>query len=232
MKPATGIRKRKIPAHINHECVGAIILAAGNSRRMNAPKPFLKFDQDLMFIEKIISTYLGWDCREIVIVISKNAGNQHDYFDHLPQKVTCVVNEHPEFERFYSVKLGLTFLLKSAFCFIQNVDNPFITPQLLDILFANRSQEHYIAPVFNHRGGHPVLLNRRTMDLTCHWPDDSANLKEVLNTMKCRKIEMPDDRILININCQEEYKRYFNDPFPSQEKSLKVNTIHDRLNLP
>ncbi|NQV01865.1 MAG: hypothetical protein HQ542_04420, partial [Bacteroidia bacterium] len=59
-----------------------------------------------------------------------------------------------------------------------------------------------------------VLLNRENIDLILGWPEELANLKEVLNTMECNKVEMPDDRVLININSQEEYKKYF-DPTPN-----------------
>jgi molybdenum cofactor cytidylyltransferase len=192
------------------ENVGAIVLAAGNSKRMNFWKPFLKFDKDNTFIEKIISIVLNWGCQEIVVVINKDIKNQSEYFDQLPEKVTCVLNEYPEFERFYSVKLGLGAIRSSSFCFIQNVDNPFISPEILDILYKHRSNEKYISPVFEGKGGHPVLLNRKNINQILNWPVNSAIFKEVLKTMECRVVEMPDDRVLININSPEEYQRFFN----------------------
>ena len=192
------------------ENVGAIILAAGNSTRMNSWKPFLKFDKDNTFIEKIISTFLHWGCKEIVVVINKDVKNHSEYFDQLPEKVTCLLNKHPEFERFYSVKFGLQTIRKSDFCFIQNVDNPFIDSQILDLLYQQRSDEKYVSPVFENKGGHPVLLNRENINHILNWPVNSANFKKVLNSMEGLNVEMPDDRVLININSPEEYKRFFN----------------------
>ena len=194
---------------VKPENVGAIILAAGNSKRMNFWKPFLKFDRNHTFIEKIISTFLNWGCHEIVVVINKDVKSQREYFDQLPEKVTYVLNEHLDLERFYSVKLGLQNMEESDFFFIQNVDNPFIDSQILDLLYTHRSHEKYVSPAFENKRGHPVLLNRENINQIHNWPVDSANFKDILNTMEYKKVEMPDDRVLININSPEEYAKYF-----------------------
>jgi len=188
---------------------GVVILAAGRSERMNALKAFLPFDENNLFIEKILSTYSGWGCREIAVVTNPEAQNQIKQLGMVPSNVTTVVNDHMEFERFYSVKLGLAAIRSSSFCFIQNVDNPFIDPQILDIIFEHRSEEKYVSPVFKGKGGHPVLLNRENISKILNWPVNSAIFKEVLKTMECRVVEMPDDRVLININSPEEYQRFY-----------------------
>ena len=209
------------------EHVGVVILAAGRSERMKEFKALLPFDRKERFLERIISVYSGWGCKEIVVVtnqemlkeIESRAGlgekkggtAKVENKGRLPGLVTLVLNDHIEFGRFYSVKLGLSAIRESEFCFIQNVDNPFVAKTILDLIYRNRNAEAYISPVFNTRGGHPVLLNRNQVELIAGWPLDDANLKEMLNTMECIKVEMPDDRVLININSPEEYKRYFTD---------------------
>jgi molybdenum cofactor cytidylyltransferase len=188
---------------------GVVILAAGRSERMKEMKAFLPFDDSNRFLEKILSTYSAWGCSEIVVVTNPEAMQRMKQAGIVPSSVTIVVNDHMEFERFYSVKLGLAAIRSSSFCFIQNIDNPFIDSQILDLIYEHRSDEKYVSPVFKGKGGHPVLLNRENMNHILNWPVDSANFKEVLNTMECRKVEMQDDRVLININSPEEYKRYF-----------------------
>ena len=191
---------------------GALILAAGRSERMKELKAFLPFDENTCFIEKIISTYSSWGCREIVVVTNQEAFQEMKQTVLVPAAVTVVVNDHVEFERFYSVKLGLGAIRSSSFCFIQNVDNPFIDSQILDLIYEHRSHEKYVSPVFKGKGGHPVLLNRKNINHILNWPLNSAIFKEVLKTMECRVVEMPDDRVLININSKEEYKRFINRP--------------------
>jgi molybdenum cofactor cytidylyltransferase len=189
---------------------GVVILAAGRSERMKELKAFLPYDENVRFIEKLLSTYSSWGCSEIVVVTNPEAHNQIKHLRMIPSNVTIVVNDHMEFERFYSVKLGLGAINLSSFCFIQNVDNPFIDSQILDLIYEHRSDEKYVSPVFKGKGGHPVLLNRENMNRICKWNVNSANFKEVLGTLECRNVEMPDDRVLININSPEEYKRFFN----------------------
>jgi molybdenum cofactor cytidylyltransferase len=191
-----------------HEA-GVVILAAGMSERMKELKAFLPYDENTRFIEKILSTYSDWGCSEIVVVTNPESLQQMKQTGMIPSAVTIIVNDHMELERFYSVKLGLGALRKSSFSFIQNVDNPLITPQILDLLYDHRSYEKYVSPVFKNKRGHPVLLNRENINHILNWPVNSANFREVLNTMECSKVEMPDDRVLININSPEDYQRLF-----------------------
>ncbi|MFH1296702.1 MAG: NTP transferase domain-containing protein [Bacteroidota bacterium] len=194
---------------VKPEHVGVIVLAAGSSERMKELKAFLPYDDNTMFIEKILSTYSGWGCSEIVVVTNQEAYRLIKQTVKVPSTVKMVINDHLELERFYSVKLGLGAIRTSSFCFIQNVDNPFIDARILDRLYAQRNDRSYISPVYKKKGGHPVLLNREIIDRIGNWPDDSANLKEVLGTIACTPVEMPDDRVLININSAEEYDRFF-----------------------
>lgn len=191
-----------------HEA-GVVILAAGRSERMKELKAFLHYDENTRFIEKILSTYSDWGCSEIVVVTNPEALLQMKQTRMIPSSATIVVNEHMELERFYSVKLGLGAIRKSLFCFIQNIDNPLITPQILDLLYDHRSSEKYVSPVFKKKRGHPVLLNLENINHILNWPVNSANFREVLSTMEGLKVEMPDDRVLININSPEEYQRFY-----------------------
>ena len=188
---------------------GVVILAAGKSERMKELKALLPFDGKLRFIDRIISTYSGWGCREIIVVTNPEAWQRIDRAGGLPPRVTTVVNDQLELERFHSVRLGLGAITTSSFCFIQDVDNPFITPDILDRLFEHRSHTEYLSPVFGQKGGHPILLNRENITKILNWPSKLANLKEVLNSMECSKIEMDNDRVLVNINSPEEYNSYF-----------------------
>jgi len=188
---------------------GVVILAAGRSERMKEMKAFLLFDKQNLFIKKILSTYSGWGCREIVVVTNQEASLRMKQTDMIPAMVKIVVNDHLELERFYSVKLGLGSIRTSSFCFIQNVDNPFIDETILDRIFQYRSEEKYVSPVFENKGGHPVLLNWENIGCIRNWPVDTAIFREVLNTMECQKVEMQDNRVLININSPEEYRKFF-----------------------
>ena len=187
------------------EKTAVIILAAGNSSRMHQLKAFLPFDDHTLFIEKIIALYSSFPCHEIVLVLNKEAEIQYNKINDLASNIKIIVNHHPEWERFYSVKLGLKALVDSEYCFIQNIDNPYITHDILSVLFLNRGKNHYVKPVFENRGGHPVLLGDEVIQYIKEYQQDDANLRDVISTQKCQEVEMPDDTVLININTQDAY---------------------------
>lgn len=207
------------------EEVGVVVLAAGRSERMKEFKALLRFDGKERFLERIMSVYSGWGCREIVVVTNQELLREmqneegrgerqgedgvEGHRAERPGLVRLVINDHLEFERFYSVKLGLGAIRKSKFCFIQNVDNPFIDKAVLDQIYLHRSEEAYVSPAYRGKGGHPVLLNREQISRIAQWPKDDANLKEVLGSWECLHVDMPDDRVLVNINSMEEYQRFF-----------------------
>ena len=196
------------PTVIKRKKTGVIILTAGVSDRMQIAKALLPLNEKETFIEKIISTYISWGCEEIIVVANIELSGMFSSMDILPGKVKVVINEHPEYERFFSVKLGLGQIIKSEYCFIQNVDNPFITGDILDTIYKKRSSESYVSPVFKGKGGHPVLLNLKNIMFIMNYPANNSNLKVVLKEQKCKKINMKDDRVLININNQKDFENY------------------------
>ena len=187
----------------------ALILAAGISMRMKSLKAFLPFDKKNNFFEKIVNTYSEWGCNEIVVVINQLFSDSLPNQINLPANLKFVLNEQLEFERFYSVKIGLQKMKDVDFCFIQNIDNPFITSDILDKIYDNKSQKAFVIPTYNNLGGHPVLINRSNINFVKSYPQNNANLRDVLGEMPSIKVEMEDESILININNTAEYGKYF-----------------------
>lgn len=189
------------------KATGVVILAAGRSSRMQVLKALLPFN-DSNFLNSLLMTYLGWGCKEVVVVINEYLGQNYSIPGGLRERVRIVKNDHLEFERFYSVKLGLQNITKTDYCFVQNVDNPFITENILERIYQERNPDQWISPRFKNQGGHPVLLNRGVINSIVNYPENDANLKEILESLPCKKIEMTDDRILININEQSDFDKY------------------------
>ncbi len=187
-----------------------IILAAGNSGRMGEAKSFLKWNENTTFIQKIINEYNQFACKNIIAVIN-SAGlnfyknNSYNFFN----DITVVVNNHLEWERFYSVKLGLEALKEKQFCFIQNVDNPFVSQELLQSLFADKDPFSYNAPYYKDKGGHPILINNKIINSIVNTSENDLNLKNVLSAFNKKKIDVSDETILYNINNMKEYNRLF-----------------------
>lgn len=191
--------------------LGVIILAAGKSIRMKTPKPFLKFDNKLSFIDKIIREYLEFDCKSIIVVINNRHSEWEDYKLKYKSKntISFIENTHLEYERFYSIQIALDSISDVDYCFIQNADNPFIDNPILKIIYEQKTDKAYIVPLFNGKGGHPILLNQKAMSVISNEAKKDSNLKFILKSVKRINIEVNNNKVLINVNTKDDYSRLF-----------------------
>lgn len=195
---------------INAKEFSAIILSAGESSRMGVPKLSLQFDENYIFLQKIVKEFMDFGCKEIIVVINE-IGNKYlkenDVF--LSENVKIVVNKHPEWHRFYSLKIGVNALSETNSCFVHNVDNPFVSQSTLENLTKETNKADYINPQYDGKGGHPFLISCLIQSDIKSAIEDELHLKEFLNQYKRLKVDVVDESILVNINTQEEYKKYF-----------------------
>jgi molybdenum cofactor cytidylyltransferase len=188
----------------------AIILAAGQSQRFGKPKFSLPFDAEKTFLEKIINEYVSVGCNKIVVVINpeskpyfqKAFWMQSDHFE-------IVINPNPEIGRFSSVKTGLAALAEPQPTFIQNVDNPFVTDELLQLLLGSLKKHDGVCPAFQKKGGHPLLISA-SLVTNLKSAEYGLDFKQYLKEFDIQKPEVTDSKVLANINAAEEYKKWFN----------------------
>lgn len=118
-----------------------------------------------------------------------------------------VLNHHSEKERFYSIQCGLKALEDSDFVFIHNVDSPFADLELLAQLYEKRKQADYVKPVFENRGGHPILISNKIVEKVLQIESSQMTFKTFLNEFVCEKVESDNDHIFTNINSESDYLR-------------------------
>ena len=106
---------------------GVLILAGGKSERMIFPKPYLLFEGET-FLKKIVEEYHNAGIKSICVIINEEfcKGKFEKFIDEVESKTIIIKNPNPELGRFHSLKLGLANILNLDFCFIQNIDNPFV----------------------------------------------------------------------------------------------------------
>ena len=187
-----------------------IILAAGRSSRMGMPKFALQFTANKTFLDEIIEQYSIFGCKKIVVIVNKEgliflqkqskkyAGN-----------IAFIENTHLDWERFYSIKLGIQNVENNFPVFIHNVDNPFIDQKVLEKLYSH-SSEDYIVPVFNGKGGHPILLSQNIAEEILKEKKNDLIFSGFLKKFEKTRIDVEDKNILVNINTREEYEKRIN----------------------
>lgn len=142
--------------------VHAIILAAGLSRRMGAPKMLLPWKKSPV-LGQVITTLQSCDLAGLYIV----TGGSHNLVEAeaAKYKVACVFN--PKFENgemIDSVKAGLDALPKDAEAvMIALGDQPQIQTDTVASLLAAYQRGFFpiIIPSFQMRRGHPWLIQRK-----------------------------------------------------------------------
>ncbi len=124
------------------------------------------------------------------------------------ESIKVVINDKLEYGRFYSVQLGLKELKNSA-VFIQNIDNPFVNTGLLMSLRKGIGLADFAVPVYEGKGGHPVLLSSEVIEQIVNGFKSTSHLNEVLKSFNRQDVFVNDPYIGVNINTPEDYQKYF-----------------------
>jgi len=139
--------------------VAAILLAAGQSKRMGAFKPLLPFGNTTV-IERCLN-YLqqGGGVETIVVVLGHRAEEVRQQLN--GRRVIFALNPDPNSEMGASIAAGIRALpTSSAATLIALVDHPAVPPEVVSILIENWQRgSRLIVPTWQGRGGHPVLVD-------------------------------------------------------------------------
>ncbi len=177
---------------------------------MGVLKPFLKFSDEFNFLENIISGYRLAGVKNLIIVVNQPFIDEDKHLKNSRLKdCTLILNKHPEYGRIFSIKLGLKKLNDDPFVFIQNVDNPFVNPEVLNSLMNGILNADVAIPTFQGRNGHPVLLNKTVINAIIRNSNLDIQFRELINSFSHIQIEVNDPGILVNINTPEDYSKYF-----------------------
>jgi molybdenum cofactor cytidylyltransferase len=139
--------------------VSAILLAAGQSRRMGAFKPLLPFGARTV-IETCVDNLLAAGIGEIVVVVGHRGEEVRARLAHLP--LSFAVNEEAGSEMSVSIARGVEQLSKETRAvLVALVDQPAVTPDIIRQVIETAAQTGapFVVPEHAGRGGHPVLVD-------------------------------------------------------------------------
>lgn len=189
----------------------AIILAAGLSKRMGRSKAFLKTPGGITFLEHIVDGFCSARIDDIVVVV--NAGVMDSILKSYSQLLQCcsfVINSNPELGRFSSIKIGLRNLYHFNSVFLHNIDTPFVSPMLLSTLQNQLVEVDCCIPVFEGKGGHPVLLSGKVIQSILAESFSDCNFRDYLQQFTINRVSTHESQICLNINTEQRYSDYLN----------------------
>lgn len=142
----------------------AILLAAGQSRRMGAFKPLLPFGNTTV-VRSCIDNLRAAGIQHIIVVAGHRASELKASLADL-SFLQFAINPDPESEMSASIVCGVHGLPATAEAvLIALTDQPAIPPAVVQtIIDAWQEGAKLIIPQFNERGGHPVLIDLQFRD--------------------------------------------------------------------
>jgi molybdenum cofactor cytidylyltransferase len=137
--------------------IGAVILAAGESKRMGRQKLLLPIEGKPM-IERIIDSFKGV-VDELIVVLGHQPEKLIPTLEKLGTK--WVVNEDYREGMVSSFKRGLRELDRCNAVFLALGDQPFVEKGfLLKAIRAWKTGAKIVGPVYERKKGHPVLFDK------------------------------------------------------------------------
>ena len=186
--------------------ISAILLAAGQSKRMNGENKLAKEIQGIPLIKLSVKNILASSVNELIIVL----GYQKEIIEKLidkNEKIKFVFNKDFESGMASSIKVGLNHLSKNTEAFFICLgDMPMINPDIYNQLIKSRNQKNIIVPTYNGQQGNPVLFDKsmkeKVMDIT---GDVGAKKILELNKNKILNLEINDPNITKGFNTQDDF---------------------------
>ena len=195
---------------------GIVILAAGASSRMGAPKQLLHID-GISLIKRMTEMAMETPCYPIVVVLGANRQIIRKELERMP--ITVIDNPQWENGMSSSIKMGLagsymTYKELEAIIFL-TVDMPLVSAELIQKMVEKaktingntESSPDIVACKYNGQIGIPVLFKRKLFNDLLELSGDSGAKKVILaNKEQTATIDFPEGKI--DLDTMEEYRNF------------------------
>lgn len=190
--------------------ITALVLAAGESRRMGMPKPLLRFGAT-SFLEQIVSVLSQSNVDRVIVVLGAQAERIQALTDLSAADV--VLNCDYDQGQLSSLIAGLRRVTSATDAIVLClVDSPLITTAVVNRVIAGfrTTGRPIVVPVCEGRRGHPTLFARAVFDeLLTAPPDQGARYVVHLNESRVLELEVSDPAILTRIDTPQDYRTHF-----------------------
>lgn len=145
----------------------AIVLAAGESKRMGQNKLLLRFN-DKTLIESILDAIAGAKVDEMVVVLGYKPQRVIDAIKQRLDAIKTVINEDYEQGMTSSFQKGLLSVRHVDAAFLVLGDQPIVDNNLLKVMIKEMekksSEALIVSPIHRGKKGHPLLFHKQLFD--------------------------------------------------------------------
>lgn len=185
---------------------GAVVAAAGLSRRMGAEKVLLPLGRSTV-LETILASLSAAGVRDVAVVVRPDLEAARRLA--LRAGARVVENPHPEAELLSSIRLGVSSLDPDVDgVLVWPADHPLVAVRTLGALLAAGSPEIAVLPTFEGRRGHPALVGG-TLRPAVETGSLDGGLRQLWRERAdaVRELPVPDRGVVLDINTPEDYRR-------------------------
>jgi molybdenum cofactor cytidylyltransferase len=186
--------------------IWAVVLAAGEARRMGTQKMLLPFGEATV-VEAVVRTALASMVDRAVAVVGADGEAVRARLE--PSGADIAVNERFAEGMLTSIQTGLRALPPDAEAAVVMLgDQPFLPPAVVDLVIRGYrvSGRGIVIPVFRGRRGHPVLVDLKYREEVLSF-DPADGLRRLLRAHPddIAEVETDDPNILRDLDTPEDY---------------------------
>ena len=186
--------------------ISAILLAAGQSKRMNGENKLSKEIQGIPLIKHSVKNILASSIDELIVIL----GYQKDIMEKLidkNEKIKIIFNKDFESGMASSIKTGLDNLSdKTGAFFICLGDMPMVSHDIYNQLIKSKDNKEIIVPTYKGQQGNPVLFDKSMKEKVLDIKGDVGAKKILeLNKAKILNLEINDQCIARGLNSQDDF---------------------------
>ena len=200
--------------------ISAIVLAAGESKRMGRTKQLLEWEGRTI-LQRVLENLSRSRVDEVILVLGHEAERILQTLDTYRFKV--VINEDYKKGMITSIQQGLINLNdKVEAFFIVLADQPGLGPEVFDRLIGEfrqaSPQKSIVLPTFHGRRGHPALFSAKYKKEALRIAGD-VGFRQVLqeHPEEILTVEMDTDSILQDIDTPDDYRKQLKTNFPGKD---------------
>ena len=186
--------------------ISAILLAAGQSKRMNGENKLTKKIKGTPLIKHSVKNILASSVDKLIIVL----GHQKEIIEKLidkNDKIKFVFNKDFESGLASSIKIGLNNLSeKTEAFFICLGDMPMINHDIYNQLIKSKNNNEIIVPTYKGQQGNPVLFSKSMKEKIMNITGDVGAKKILeLNEDKILNLEIKNQNISKGFDTQDDF---------------------------
>ena len=188
--------------------ISAILLAAGQSKRMNGDNKLIKKYNKKYLINHIIGTLIKSKVNKIIVVLGFQSSKVKRIIIK-NKKINFVFNKNYKSGMSSSIKTGLKRISKKSIGFlIVQADMPLISKKIINSLcYALRnSNKEIVAPIYKRKMGNPIGFKRSMTRILNKTSGDSGAKKIILeNKKKLGLIKVNSKSIFKDFNTKRDF---------------------------